>query len=33
MDNKFVNYFSKVSPLSEEEKNAIAENMRNKKNN
>lgn len=27
MDNKFVNYFSKVSPLSEVESNAIAENM------
>jgi CRP-like cAMP-binding protein len=27
MDNKFVNYFSKVSPLSEAEANAIAENM------
>lgn len=27
MDNKFVNYFSKISPLSEEESMAIAENM------
>lgn len=27
MDNKFVNYFSKISPLSEAEANAIAENM------
>jgi len=27
MDNKFVNYFSKVSPLSKAEANAIAENM------
>jgi CRP-like cAMP-binding protein len=28
MDNKFVNYFSRISPLSEEEANAIAKNMR-----
>lgn len=27
MYNKFVNYFSKISPLSKEESNAIAENM------
>lgn len=28
MDNKFVNYFSKISPLSAEESKAIAESMR-----
>jgi CRP-like cAMP-binding protein len=27
MDNKFVNYFSRISPLSEAESNAIAANM------
>jgi len=27
MDNKFVNYFSRISPLTEAESNAIAENM------
>jgi CRP-like cAMP-binding protein len=27
MNNQFVNYFAKLSPLSEEEANAIAENM------
>lgn len=27
MHNKFVNYFSRISPLSKEESNAIAENM------
>lgn len=30
MENKFVNYFSKISPLSKEEANAIAESMQTK---
>jgi len=30
MQNKFINYFSRISPLSEAESNAIAENMRTK---
>ena len=30
MDNKFVNYFSKISPLSQEESEGIAQSMRTK---